>query len=174
MPHDAGVGLLLPQQLAGLGVEGAEVTVIGAADEDEIARRSPSPSRTAATSAKLCCHTFLPVDGIPGLELAEMIGARLGLQADVFRLGAEPELARLQRHLFAGEAAAEILVGGHVDEAGLLAIGGRRPVLAAPQRGTELDALADDGLVGGIDDRPAGFGSMPFQTSVSTNGQPAT
>ncbi len=102
-----------------------------------------------------------------------MIRPRLGLQADVFRLGAEPELARLERNLLAREAAAEILVGRHVDEAGLLAIGRRRPILAAPQRRADSTRLPMTGLCAGS---TIGLpvSSMPFQTSVATNGHPAT
>src|SRR5215831_4511863 len=91
-----------------------------------------------------------------------MIGARTRSQPDVFRLGAEPKLARLERHLLAGEAAAEIIVGGNVDQLGLLAIRRRRPILAAPERWTELDPLAEHGLVRGIDDRPSGLGLDAF------------
>jgi len=62
-----------------------------------------------------------------------MIGTVTRRQADIFRLGAEPELAGHQRHLLARKTAAEILVGGNVDEAGLLAVRRRRQILAAPQ-----------------------------------------
>src|SRR6185437_15023303 len=44
-----------------------------------------------------------------------------------------------------------------IDEAGLRAIGRRRPVLAAPQRRAEIDALADRRLVLGIDGELAGL-----------------
>src|SRR3989442_1728235 len=42
--HDAGVGLLLPEQFAGLGMEGAEHPGIGAADKDEVAGGSRAPT----------------------------------------------------------------------------------------------------------------------------------
>src|SRR5258707_923862 len=69
----------------------------------------------------------------------------------------EPTLALTQRHLLAGKAAAEILVGGNVDQAGLLTIRRRRPVLAAPQGRTEFHPLAHDRLVSRVDD---GFASL--------------
>src|SRR5260221_13311949 len=86
-----------------------------------------------------------------------MIGAGNNLQADIFGLGPEPKFALNQRNLLAGKAAAEILVGGNVDQAGLLTIRRRRPVLAAPQGRTEFHPLAHDRLVSRVDD---GFASL--------------
>ena len=60
--HDAGVGRLLPQQIAGLGIEGAELAVVGAADEDETAAWSETEPNSC-DFGKLCDHTFLPVAG---------------------------------------------------------------------------------------------------------------
>ena len=115
---------------------------------------------------------LLPGGRIPRLQLAEMIGAGTNLQTDIFGLGPEPKLAGNQRHLLAGKAAAEILVGRNVDQAGLLAIGRRRPILAAPQRRAELNPLADDRLVVRVDDRPAGLGLDAFP-DIGINERPA-
>ncbi len=58
--HDAGVGLLLPKQFAGLGMEGAEHPVIGAADKDEDRPRWRSPNRTVATSGNYATRPSCP------------------------------------------------------------------------------------------------------------------
>jgi hypothetical protein len=75
-----------------------------------------------------------------------MIGSGTNLQTDIFRLGPEPKLTRIQRHLLAGKAAAEILVGRNVDKAGLLTIRRGGPILAAcvyrkPKRGRSDDEV---------------------------------
>src|ERR1700733_1523198 len=96
--------------------------------------------------------------GIPRLQLAIMIGAGNHRQTDILGLGPEPKLAWNQRHLLAGETAAEIVVGGNVDKTGLLAIRRGRPILAAPQGRTELNPFAERRFMLDIDDRPAGLG----------------
>ena len=78
---------------------------------------------------------------VPRLQLADVRGA-LALAHRGFRpLDPEVELARLVRVRFglAHQCAAQILVGGNVEIVGLGVVAGRRPVLAAPQAGTEGD-----------------------------------
>src|SRR5438034_10997596 len=118
--HDARVGLLLPKQFAGLGIEGTEIAIISSADEDEIAR-----GRQHRTEQMRFCEIVRPdlLSGgrIPRLQLTIVIGARAYLQADILRLGAKPQLARIQRHLLAAKASAEIVVSWDVDQSGFLA-----------------------------------------------------
>src|SRR5882757_7217565 len=101
-----------------------------------------------------------------------MIGSGTNLQTDIFRLGSEPKLTGDQWHLLPSKAAAEILVGRNVDQAGLLTIRRRRPILAAPQRGAGFDPLADDRLVGRVDNRPARLGLNAFP-DIGRNERPA-
>src|SRR6476661_10328702 len=109
---------------------------------------------------------------IPRLQFAKMGGAGTRRQADILGLGSEPKLAGDQRHLFAGEAAAEILVGGNVDQPGFLTIRRRRPILAAPQRWTEFDPLANHRLASRVDNRLAALGLDAFP-DVGMNERPA-
>src|SRR5580700_9586672 len=71
---DAGIGLLLPQHVSGLGVESAEHAVISAADKDEVAAGSQHGGH------KLPPEIMLPrlfAGGrIPGLQLTVVIRAR--------------------------------------------------------------------------------------------------
>jgi hypothetical protein len=59
--HYAGVGLLLPHQLNALGVEGAEIAVVGHADKDEFARGNMQRDPNSCAFGKLCDQTFFPV-----------------------------------------------------------------------------------------------------------------
>src|SRR4029077_2166807 len=148
--HDAGVGLLLPQHVAGLGVVGAEHTVVGAPAQEEIT--SGRRHRTEQLRLREVMRPdLLSRRRIPRLQFTIMIGAGNDLQADILGLGYEPELALGQRDLLAGKTAAEILVGRNIDQAGLRTIRRRRPVLAAPQRRTEIDPLAEARLVLRVD-----------------------
>src|SRR5439155_9763755 len=99
---------------------------------------------------------------ITRLQLTRVMGARSYLQADILRLGAKPQLARIQRHLLAAKASAEIVVSRDVDQSGFLAVGRRRPVLAAPQRRTELNPFANNRFVRGVDDRLTDLGLDAF------------
>ena len=59
-----GAGVELPQQLAGLGVEGEEVAgdVAAAADEDDAAG-GDDRARPVRSLRTICCHTSSPVVG---------------------------------------------------------------------------------------------------------------
>src|SRR3984893_4430245 len=169
--HDAGVGFLLPQQFACLGMKGTEHPVIRTSDQDEIAGGSRHRTKQLRFW-EIIRPDLLPGGRIPRLQLAVMIGAGTNLQTDIFGLRPEPKLTRIQGHLLAGKAAAEILVGRNVDEAGLLAIRRRWPILAAPQRRTEFNPLANTRLVVRVDDGPAGLRLNSFP-DIGRNERPA-
>ena len=64
---------MLPQQIPGLGVEGAEHAVVGAADEDEVATGSQRGGHQLP--AEIMLPYLLAGGRIPGLELAEVVRA---------------------------------------------------------------------------------------------------
>src|SRR6202167_5384044 len=155
--HDAGIGLLLPQDFAGLRIEGPEHPVVGASYEDEIARgRGHRPEQLRF--GEVMRPGLLSGGRIPRLQFAIVIGARNNRQTDIFGLRPEPKLTRNQWHLLPGKAAAEILVGGNVGQSGFHAIRRRRAILTAPQGRAELNPLADRWFMLDVDDRPAGLG----------------
>src|SRR5213594_3247231 len=152
---DAGVRAPLPERFAGLAVERTEVAVVGAAGEDEAAagREYRSPVMRFE-----CAHPHLLAGvHVPSLDLTDVLGAFGEIHPDVLDLGAQPELARLVRLGRAQQRAAEIFVGRDVEVAGLRVVGGRRPVLAAPQRRTEWNLLAGDRLLRLVVLRAAGL-----------------
>src|SRR3984885_6735921 len=159
--HNAGVGLLLPKDLTRLRIEGPEHPVVGSSGKDQIAGGRGYRAEQLRFG-EVMRPDLLARRRIPRLQLAKMIAAGCNRQTDIFGLGAEPELAWNQRHSLAGKAAAEVVVGGNVDQSGFLAVGRRRPILATPQRRTEFNPLAHDWLVLGVDDRPAGLGLDAF------------
>src|ERR1700730_3406144 len=89
---------------------------------------------------------------IPGLQFADMVGAR----CDVHRRG-RPDIALSRRVCgrFTGDRAAQVFVGRDVEQPRLWAVGHRRPILAAPQRWAEIGFSPGAGLAGRVDIRPA-------------------
>ena len=162
---------MLPKQFACLGMIGAEHPVIGTSDQDEIAAGRGHRTKQLRFG-KLCRPDLLSCGRIPRLQFTEMIGAGTNLQTDIFGFRPQPKLTFNQRHLLAGKASAEILVGRDVDKAGLRTIRRRRPILAAPQRRTELNPLAGNRLVSRVDNRLASLGLNAFP-DVGMNERPA-
>src|SRR5688572_25944303 len=91
---------------------------------------------------------------VPGLHFADVVGARVERRPAALR--ARKALTWRVLHRYAGERAAQIVVGRNIDHPRLRAEGGGRPVLAAVGRRAELGALARARLARGIDIRPAG------------------
>src|SRR5260221_2719695 len=87
---DARAGLLLPQLVAGLGIERAEHPVVRAADEDEIATRGEHGGEKLPSEVVL--PHLLAGGGIPGLQLAMMVRPRSHGQPPVVGLVATPQL----------------------------------------------------------------------------------
>src|SRR5207247_3091317 len=142
---DAGVRAPLPRGLTGFRVEGTKVPVVGSAGEDEPAPRGQD--WTPVVWLERTHPHFLTGVHVPGLDLADVLRAVRDDHPDVLDLGAQPELALLVGVRRAQERAAEVLVGRDVQISGLRIVGGRRPVLAAPQRRTEGDLLTRDRLL---------------------------
>src|SRR5262249_33809968 len=127
---NSGVGLLLPQEIPGLRIEGAEHAVVRAADEDQVATGGQHGGEELPREVMMP-HLFSG-GRIPGLEFAVVIRSRTDGQTDILGICAEPELAGDERLLDAGKPTAETLLSRHVHQARLWAVGRRRPVLAAP------------------------------------------
>src|SRR5262249_52847922 len=147
-------GREFPQDLAGLGIEGAEHSIVGAAREQKAAaggeHGAPVERRQVGGP-----HLFSSVD-IPRLQLANVVGAGNHLH-HVF-CDSHEALALHVFGSFTGELGAQVVVGGDVEQARLRAVGDRRPIFAAPQARAELGGLVGAGLARLIDIRPTGFG----------------
>ena len=152
-----GVGLEVPELLAGLGVERPEHAVVGAAVEHEAATGGQDRAPVHGVIEQMGPGPLAGAD-VPRLDLA--IGARVLVdrEADVGDRHAGPPLAGHVFFLLAFQMAAVVVVGRDVDHAGLRVVGLVRPVLAAPQRRAEVGVLAGAGLVVLIVGRPAGLG----------------
>ena len=79
---------------------------------------------------------------VPGLDLAEVPRGLVDGKADIGNVDARPPLAGLVLLDLAFHVAAVVIVGGDVQHRGLRVVRRERPVLATPERGTELRALA--------------------------------
>ena len=106
---------------------------MGAAGEDEAAGRGQHRAPVLRLG-ELVGPDLLAGREVPRLQLAEMVGAVH--HEDLGRSAGEP-LAGDVLDFAADDGRAQVLVGGHVEVAGLRAVGGRGPVFAAPQRGAE-------------------------------------
>jgi hypothetical protein len=102
---------LLPKQFACLRVKGPEHPVIRTSDQDEIADGSSHRTKQLRFG-EIIRPDLLSCGRIPRLQLAVMIGAGTNFQTDIFGLGPEPKLTRIQGHLLATETSAEVVVGG--------------------------------------------------------------
>src|SRR6185312_16343850 len=151
--RDPGACREFPEDLAGLGVEGAEQAIVGATREQKPAagrkQRTPVERRQVGRP-----YLFAGVE-VPGLQLADVVGPGHHLQ-DVLR---HPHVA-FALHIFdrlAGQLGAQVVVGGNIHHPRLRAVGDRRPILAAPQAGAELGGLACPRLARLIDIRSPGL-----------------
>jgi hypothetical protein len=102
---------LLPKQFACLRVKGPEHPVIRTSDQDEIADGSSHRTKQLRFG-EIIRPDLLSCGRIPRLQLAVMIGAGTNFQTDIFGLGPEPKLTRIQGHLLATDTSAEVVVGG--------------------------------------------------------------
>src|SRR2546427_4234051 len=137
---DAGVRTELPQHLSGGRVEGAEVAVIRPAGEDEPAAGGQDPSPAHRVGELVTPRPLHSVD-VPGLDLAEVLRALVDGEADVGDVDARPPLSRDVLLDLAFHEPAVVVVGRDEEASHLGVVGGRRPVLAAPERRTEVGAL---------------------------------
>src|SRR2546426_1918498 len=146
---DAGVRADLPQQVSGRGVEGSEVPVIRPAREDQPAARGQDPPPVHRGGVLVAPHLLRRAD-VPGLDLAEVLRALVDREADIGDVDAGPPLpGHVLLHLAFHEPAV-IVVGGNVEARRLGVVGCGHPVLAAPERRTEVGALARARLALGI------------------------
>src|SRR2546425_1080784 len=138
--EDAGFRPDLPQPLSGGRVEGAEVAVIRPAGEDEPAAGGQDPSPAHRVGELVTPRPLHSVD-VPGLDLAEVLRALVDGEADVGDVDARPPLSRDVLLDLAFHEPAVVVVGRDEEASHLGVVGGRRPVLAAPERRTEVGAL---------------------------------
>src|SRR2546426_6761025 len=138
---DAGVRRDLPQHLPGARVEGAKIRLIRPACEDEPAgggHGSPPVHRVG----ELVTPRPLPRVDVPGLDLAEVLRALVHGEPDIGDVHARPPLPGHVLLHFAFHEPAVVIVGRDEEASHLGVVGGRRPVFAAPERRTEVGALA--------------------------------
>src|SRR3989454_6612989 len=84
----------------------------------------------------------LPRVDVPGLDLAEVLRALVHGEADIGDVHARPPLPGHVLLHFAFHEPAVVIVGRDEEASHLGVVGGRRPVFAAPERRTEVGALA--------------------------------
>src|ERR1700722_507522 len=73
--QDARISGRFPEKLAGGGVEGMNLTIVGSTAKDDIAGRYQHGAPVRAGGIVVLPYLFARVD-VPGLHLAEVIGAR--------------------------------------------------------------------------------------------------
>ena len=89
---------------------------------------------------------FLARRNVPRLQLADVRRRRLRLtEVELVGVGPEPQLTFNQRLLLADHRATQVVVRRDVEKPGRRAVGGRWPILAAPQRRTERYRFAHGG-----------------------------
>src|SRR2546426_7853208 len=137
---DPGVRLVLPERRPRLGVERAEVAIVGATEEDQPA--AGGEDRSPVLIRELVGPHPLAGGHVPRLQLADMRGALPPAHRRFRPIDAEEELAGLVGSRLADERAAQVLVGGDVEVVRLRVVARRRPVFAAPEPGTERDGGA--------------------------------
>src|SRR5262245_4136137 len=138
---DAGVRAELPQHLAGARVEGAEVPVVRPAAEDEPAARREDRPPVHGVGEQMAPHPLVTVD-VPGLDLAEVTRVLVDREADIRDIDPCPPLPGDVRLDLARHVAAVVVIGRDEQHAELRVVGRERPVLATPERGAEVGALA--------------------------------
>ena len=136
LADEAGVGVELPQLLAGLGVDRLEPAIHRSVEGDV----AGGHQRAAPDREFLCDRPHLgALDRVPGHELAAIpagSGIHVDRRADIGRAGDVADLAGLEVH-------AEVLVR-HVEQLGARRPRGRLPVLRAGRGRTDvLDRLAE-------------------------------
>ncbi|MPL73713.1 hypothetical protein SDC9_19519 [bioreactor metagenome] len=134
LADDARAGLERPQLLAGVGIEGDEFA-LGVAGEDQPARgrHHPAPERGRVLVFPL--H-------LAGVRVHRLQRADVILEQ---RLDGEARTQIGRALLVADRLVPDVhapFVRGHVEEAGLLVVGHRHPVLATKERGHGEDLLA--------------------------------
>src|SRR5215472_4329884 len=145
-------GREFPKDLAGLGIEGAEHAIVGAAREQEAAaggEHGAPVERRQVGGPRL----FSSVE-IPRLQLANVVG--VGNYLHHVLCHTHEALALHIFGSFTGEFGAQVVVGGNVEQTRLRAVGDRRPIFAAPQARAKLGGLVGAGLARLIDFRPTG------------------
>ena len=137
-----GIRALLSQDLAGLGIKGAEIAVVGAAHKHESSASSENGAPVVALKRR--SPDFLASIQVPGLEFADVVfGIRMWQQFKiVWKANAHVELAGPIRCLSAGQRAAQILIRRNIEQPSLGIVRGWRPVFAAPRRRTVLGPFA--------------------------------
>src|SRR6218665_1153936 len=138
---DARRGRELPQQLAALGVVGAEHAVIGATGKQHAAAGGEDRAPVPRVRVLLAPDLLAAIDA-PGLDAADVVETGLDREVELVDVHPSRPLARHDRLDHTGQREAMVVVVGHVQHAGLGVVGLVRPVLATPQAGAVGARLA--------------------------------
>src|SRR5579863_1855963 len=158
--ENARVGGKLPEKLACRGVKRVDLAIVGAAAENH----APAGCQHGApvwTLRIVVLPCQLSGVDVPGLDLAEVVGAR----HDIARLELHSGVSFARRILYfhPGRCAAYVVVGRNVNHACLWTERDGRPVFAAMQFRAIGRMLSGTWLVGRVHIRPARFGIDPAE-----------
>src|SRR2546426_1882213 len=134
---DPGVSLELPEGRTRLGVERAEVPVVGAAEEDEAA--AGREDRPPVLVLELVGPDFLAGRHVPRLQLSDVVRALAPAHRGLRPVYTEVKLAGFVGAFHPHQCGAEVLVGRDVEIVRLGVVARRSPVLAAPEPRAEGD-----------------------------------
>ena len=126
--------------------------VTGAATENEIA--AGCQNTAPVVRIELTGPDLFTGVHVPGLNFSDVIGS---LRHRHLSASAHVRAPRHVGYLPALDHTAVVVVGRYVKQAGFRIVGGRRPVFAAPQRGTERSGAAGGWFVFRIISRTSGF-----------------
>ena len=147
---NAGIRRLLPQHLAGHGVEGAEQAIVGSSTEHQAAAGRQDRAPVGRVFEIVAPRLLSGVD-VPRLHLADVVRTR----GDVHLIGRRcPPAAARRFHDAPDHHRTKIFLRRDIHQACLWIEGARLPVLPAVPRRAETGGLADVGPVIRIDVRP--------------------